>query len=143
MKLKLLKHKRKTDRQKTIKRLDNLFSEYIRRRAMKEAGGCERCGHPKSSWKELDCAHFHTRGKYTIRWHELNSAGLCGGCHMFIDSHAAEKIAFFKARMTEHEFQKLNITAEMTSKSSSIDYGLAEVYLRHLLLEVDLESPPW
>lgn len=133
----------KTERQKTIKRLKGLFSEYIRKRAMLEAGGCERCGKPKSSWKELDCAHFHSARKLTTKFHELNAAGLCGGCHMFIDSHPLEKIAFFKARMTEQEFQKLNITAEMTSKSSPIDYGLTEVYLRHLLQEVDLDSPPW
>lgn len=126
----------KTERQKTIKKLDNLFSEYTRKRAMK-TGGCERCGAPKGSWKELDCAHYHTRGKYTTRWHELNSAGLCGGCHMFIDSHAAEKIAFFKARMTEQEFEWLNIIAEMTSRRSPMDYGLIELYLRQKIQEVD------
>lgn len=106
-------------------------------------GGCERCGAPKTSWKELDCAHYHDKRGYSTRWHELNAAGICGGCHLYIDSHAEAKIAFFQARMTKHEFQKLSITAEMTSKKVANDYKLIELYLRSKLQEVDLDSPPW
>ena len=59
---------------------------------------------------------------------------------MFIDSHATEKIDFFKARMTEHEFEWLNIIAEMTSKRSPMDYGLIDLYLRQKIQEVDNEG---
>ena len=127
----------KTERQKTIKKLDNLFSEYIRKRAMEESGGCERCGTPKGSWKELQCAHFKSRRKFTTRWHELNAAGLCGGCHFFLDSNSAEEIAFYQDRMTEHEFEWLSIMAEMTSQRSPMDYGLIELYLRQRIRELE------
>jgi len=119
----------KTERQKTIKRLDRLFSELIRKRAMKLAKGCQRCGTFKRDWKELDCAHYHSRKKYSVRWHELNAVGLCGGCHFYLDSHPQGKIDFFK-RLLDGDFEKLNIEAEILTRNSANDYKLIEIYLK-------------
>ena len=114
------------------KKLDNLFSEYIRKRAMQRVDGCERCHASKMSYKDLQTAHFHSRKKLTTRWHELNSVGLCGGCHMYLDSHPQEKIDFFKELLGE-EYDKLYILANMTTKQSPIDYNLLEIYFKQLL----------
>lgn len=65
--------------------LEGWYIEYIRKRAMKRCFGCERCHRRKADYKELDCAHFHTRKKYATRWHEDNAVGLCSGCHFYID----------------------------------------------------------
>ena len=127
---------KKTDRQKQIKRLDTLFSEYIRKRAMKRVGGCERCLTPKKTYKELQTAHFHSRRKYTVRWDERNAVGLCGGCHMYLDSHIDAKQEFARKLLGE-EYEKLYILAEMTTKQSAIDYSLLEIYLKQLLEEVN------
>lgn len=125
----------KTERQKTIKRLDKLFSEYIRRRAIKLAGGCQRCVAHKGTWKELDCAHYHSRRKYSTRWHELNACGLCSGCHFYLDSHPQEKIDFFKG-LLDGDFPGLNILAEMVTQNSATDYKLIEIYLKEKLKEL-------
>ena len=134
--LKLKTRRKKTDRQKTKALLDELYREYIRRRAMKRAGGCERCHTPKLSYKDLQTAHFHTRGGHTTRWDIRNSVGLCGGCHMYIDSHEEEKIEFEKEILGEEEYERLFVLAHMTTKQSPIDYNLIEIVIRELLKEV-------
>lgn len=99
---------------------------------MKRAGGCERCGTPKRDYKELQTAHFHSRRKYTVRWDERNSVGLCGGCHLYLDSHIDAKKEFARQLLGDQEYEALYIRAEMTSRQSPIDYGLVEIYLRQL-----------
>lgn len=129
-----------SEQKRAKKRLDNLFSQYIRKRAMQRVGGCERCHTPKRSYKELDCAHFHSRRKYSTRWHELNAVGLCGGCHFYIDSHPQEKIEFFKELLGDGDFLRLNILAEMVTRNSATDYKLIEIYLRQMIKELDLHE---
>lgn len=124
---------RKTDRQKQEKRLDDLFSLFIRKRAMQRVGGCERCGMPKRSYKELDAAHFHSRKKHTTRWDERNSVGLCGGCHQYLDSHIDAKKEFARKLLGDEEYERLYVLAEITTKQSSVDYAMVELYLNQLI----------
>ena len=126
----------KTDRQRQEKRLDDLFSRYIRKRAMQRVGGCERCKTLKRSYKELQAAHFHSRRKHTTRWDIRNSVGLCGGCHQYIDSNKEAKIAFEIECLGEEEYERLYVLAEMTTKQSPVDCNLVELYLKQLLKEV-------
>lgn len=108
-----------------IDKLDVLFSKYIRMRAITRAGGCERCLSPRidivkdngdtySAWKQLQCAHFHGRSRKSVRWDEDNCAGLCFGCHQYLDSHAMEKVEWFKNYLGEEAFDLLN--ARLTGK---------------------------
>jgi len=131
----------KTERQKTEKKLDNLFSEYVRKRAMKLVGGCQRCGAAKGSYKELQAAHFHSRRKHTVRWDERNSVGLCGGCHLYLDSHLIEKGVFARKYLSDDEYERLFILAEMTTKQSPIDHTLLEIYFKQKIKELD--EVPW
>ena len=133
--IKLKTRRKKTDRQKMIDLLDDLYREYIRKRAMERVGGCERCREPKISYKDLDTAHFHSRNKLTVRWDPGNGAGLCGGCHRYIDSNKEAKIALEIQLLGEEEYERLYVLAEMTTKSSPIDYKLIELSLRELLKE--------
>ena len=79
--------------------LDVLFSKFIRMRAMSRVGGCERCLHTKVDYKQLQCSHFHGRGKKSVRWDEDNSVGLCGGCHMYLTAHPTEHVRWFEERL--------------------------------------------
>jgi len=124
---------RKTDRRRQEKRLDDLFSLIIRKRAMQRVGGCERCKAPRQSYKELQTAHFHSRRKHTTRWDIRNSVGLCGGCHQYLDSNKEAKIAFEIECLGEEEYERLYVLAEMTTKTSPVDYNLTELYLKELL----------
>lgn len=127
----------KTDRQKIEVLLDALYREYIRKRAMERVGGCERCLTPKVNYKDLQTAHLHSCRNHTTRWDVRNAVGLCGGCHLYLDSHIDAKKEFAVKCLGEEEYERLYVLAEMTTKQSPIDYKLVEIYLKQLLKELN------
>jgi len=128
--------RRKTDKQKQEALLDELYSEYIRRRAVKLAGGCQYCGRLVLSYKGLQACHIHSRSKHTVRWDIRNAFGGCGNCHLDLDSHIDAKAEFAKKLLGEEEYERLYVLANMTTKQSPVDLKLKEIELRELLKEV-------
>jgi hypothetical protein len=126
----------KTDRQKQEAKLDMMWSDYIRLRAMKTTGGCQRCLAPKESFLRLQAAHLFSRTDRTTKWDIRAGAGLCGGCHMWIDNHDEDKIAFAKQILGEEEYERLYVLSHMTTKQSPVDLTLKEIELKELLKEV-------
>ena len=58
---------------------DIAFSQCIRERS---DWTCERCGTKyQPGARGLECSHYHTRGKWGVRFHSLNAEALCTGCH--------------------------------------------------------------
>jgi 5-methylcytosine-specific restriction endonuclease McrA len=78
------------------KRADALFRKLIKDR---DRWTCQSCGRsfPVGS-DQLECAHFIPRGNRTVRWHLLNAAALCLGCHARLQ-HTPEEDAFFEKRL--------------------------------------------
>lgn len=72
-----------TDAQLT-KKLDKLFSLYIRQRDSDEDGygNCATCG-KNGHYKEMDCGHFIPRGYHSLRWDERNSVLQCAKCNRY------------------------------------------------------------
>lgn len=114
--------------------LDVLFSEYIRKRAMVRVHGCERCGHWKEDYKQLQCSHFHGRGKRSVRFDEDNAIGICGACHLYLTAHPLEHVGFFKALLGEDKFDMLN--ARMRIPAKSIDKSVLTLYYKSKLEEL-------
>lgn len=114
--------------------LDKLFSQYIRLRAMTRVDGCERCLTGKVNYKSLHCAHFDGRGHRSIRWDEDNAAGLCPGCHIYLDSHPLEKVEWFKKHLGEESFNLLQHRARMLDKP---DKKLFTVYYQNKIKELE------
>jgi len=70
-------------RSKIVKKLDNIFSIYIRKRyAIEDISECFTCG-KKDHWKSLQCGHFQSRRKYSTRWDKLNCQVQCAKCNIF------------------------------------------------------------
>ena len=66
-----------------VKKLDAIFSEYIRRRyARNEIATCVTCG-KKDHWKKLQAGHFMSRKHYSTRWDEDNVEVQCSACNVF------------------------------------------------------------
>jgi len=105
--------------------LDRLFSLYIRGRDKV----CQRCG-----GKVQHCAHFHGRARKSVRWDEDNACGLCFGCHQFLDSHALDKVEFFKARLGEDKYNMLN--SRMRNMYPKPDKNLLMLYYTEKMQEV-------
>lgn len=74
---------RKVSRKNLIKKLDNVFSLYIRRRhAKNDIAQCYTCG-KKDHYKKLQNGHFMSRKSYATRWDETNCQVQCVKCNMF------------------------------------------------------------
>lgn len=79
-----VKKPKKLSRSKLIKKLDTIFSQYIRVKDSnkKGIGTCVTCG-KKEHWKNLQAGHFMSRKHYSTRWDEDNVKIQCVSCNVF------------------------------------------------------------
>ena len=74
---------KKLTRSKLVKKLDTIFSIYIRRKnAINDIATCFTCG-KKDHWKKLQNGHFQSRKHYSTRFDEVNCQVQCAGCNVF------------------------------------------------------------
>ena len=101
---------KKASRKTIVKKLDAIFSIYIRRRyAKNDIAECVTCG-KQDHWKSLQAGHFMSRKHYATRWDEDNVAVQCMGCNVYrygeqykFSKHLGKKISdklLFKSRQT-------------------------------------------
>ena len=77
------KSKKKPSRSKLVKKLDAVFSQYIRLKDSADGyATCFTCG-KKDHWKKLQNGHFQSRKHYATRWDEQNCQVQCAGCNVF------------------------------------------------------------
>lgn len=66
-----------------VKKLDKVFSEYIRKRDTKNGyANCVSCG-KFTPYEQLDAGHFINRKWHSTRWNELNVHAQCRACNRF------------------------------------------------------------
>tara|TARA_R110000772_G_scaffold142333_1_gene252020 strand:+ start:319 stop:708 length:390 start_codon:yes stop_codon:yes gene_type:complete len=74
---------KKLTRSKLVKKLDTIFSQYIRQKnSIDEISTCFTCG-KQDHWKKLQNGHFQSRRHYATRWDEINCQVQCAGCNVF------------------------------------------------------------
>ena len=75
---------RKPKRKNLIKKLDAVFSKYIRLRDADQEGYCRcaTCGE-KTHWTKIQAGHFISRKHYATRWDERNVHAQCVACNVF------------------------------------------------------------
>jgi len=77
------KSKKKPSRSKLVKKLDAVFSQYIRlKNSVDGYATCFTCG-KKDHLKKLQNGHFQSRKHYATRWDEQNCQVQCAGCNVF------------------------------------------------------------
>jgi len=105
---------KKPSRKLLVKKLDSIFSEYIRRRyARNEIATCVTCG-KKDHWKKLQAGHFMSRKHYATRWDEDNVEVQCSACNVF---RYGEQYLFAKY-LGEEKADKLLVKSRETVKFS-------------------------
>lgn len=68
----------KVKRSTIVKKLDKVFSQYIRER---DKNRCFTCGKEKSPEDIMTCGHLFSRIAYSTRWDELNAHCQCWPCN--------------------------------------------------------------
>lgn len=78
--------RKKPTRSKLVKKLDILFSQFVRLSNADKNGYCTcvTCG-KKGHWKDgsMQAGHFMSRKHYNTRWDVRNVKPQCVGCNMF------------------------------------------------------------
>jgi hypothetical protein len=116
-----------------LDKLDVLFSQFIRMRAIQLVGGCERCLSPKKDYKQLQTSHFFGRSRRSVRWDEDNAIGTCGACHIYFGSHPLEHTEWFRNHLGEEKLDMLQ--GRMRQTHPKPDRSLIEIYLKQRLKE--------
>jgi len=75
---------KKPTRSKLVKKLDTVFSQYIRLSNADKSGYCicVTCD-KKFFWKEIQAGHFISRKHYSTRWDERNVKPQCVACNVY------------------------------------------------------------
>jgi len=110
--------------------LDVLFSQVVRARANYT---CEYCG---QSGKKMECSHFHSRRKRSVRYDLGNCACLCFSCHTYLGGNPYVHTEWFKKRLGSVKFEQLNIRAEMLVKATPQFKAEIKAYLQEQLAKM-------
>lgn len=122
------------------KKLDDMYSEIIRRRAIERKGGCECCGNQKydrtredgtifPAWMTLQCSHGIGRSNIKVRFDMSNGWGLCGGCHMKLEHNPILHDEFILRELGQEEYDLLKARASVKGRT---DLELIEIYLKEV-----------
>jgi len=98
------------------KRLDKVFSEYVRKKETKNGWGkCVSCGTPKS-YEQLDAGHFINRKWRATRWLEENVHIQCIACNRFGEGDAAGYALYMLGRYGQKKVEYLQALSRETAK---------------------------
>ena len=110
-----------------VKKLDKVFSEYIRRRNG-EMAMCVTCG-KIAHWKEMQAGHFMSRRHRATRWHEDNVQTQCVKCNMF---GQGEQFKFGKWLGDEKANELIQLSSQVVKLSDYEMQELIELYKEKL-----------
>ena len=119
---------KKVSRKNLVKRLDNIFSQYIRLRNANAQGisECYTCG-KQDHWKSLQAGHFMSRKHYATRWDEDNVEVQCMGCNVY---RYGEQYLFAK-HLGEDKADRLLIKSRQIQKFTDIELLELIEYYKH------------
>ena len=129
---------KKKSRKSIVKRLDTVFSLYIRLRyANNEMVECYTCGKISHFKKGMQCGHFQSRKSYATRWDLDNCKVQCYGCNVM---KYGEQYKF--GLKLDKEFgvgtaEKLLIKSKKIVKYSNDDLESLITYYNNLLNELN------
>lgn len=122
--------KRKT----LIKKLDKVFSLYIRNRDANKRGVCSCCTCKKKlPIKQIHCGHFMSRRHYSTRWDPENTAAQCAGCNTFNQGEQFKFALYLDNKYGDGKAEELLQKSRKTSKLSILDLQEKYDYFKNLL----------
>jgi len=112
------KNSKKPTRSKLVKKLDVVFSEYVRLSNSDDKGicTCVTCG-KKGYWKNdgIQAGHFMSRRHYSTRWDIRNVHPQCVGCNVFQWGQQYKYSVFLGKSLSEELFSKSQEIIKFTS----------------------------
>jgi 5-methylcytosine-specific restriction endonuclease McrA len=127
--------KSKSTRSKKITKLDNVFSEFIRKRDCAPYGRCISCG-KVITYDTADCGHYINRKHMATRYDENNCNAQCRSCNRFdegnLQGYRRGLINKYGEKITDNlEIKKHNI-----SKLSEAELDILIAYYKTKIKEL-------
>ncbi|NCU40899.1 recombinase [Candidatus Saccharibacteria bacterium] len=121
-------------RSQLVKKLDKVFSQYIRLSESDENGygNCITCG-TNLFWKQAQACHFYTRGRYPTRWDEDNVHYGCFRCNVLLKGNYINYTRYMLDSYSREFVDELEIKSQNGTKIPSselkekIEYYTEEV----------------
>lgn len=108
---------KKPTRSKLIKKLDVVFSQYIRLSNADNRGMCTCVTCNKQfHWKNIQAGHFMSRKHYSTRWNENNVKPQCVGCNMFKSGEQYKYSLFLGNKLSNDLYLKSKELVKFTSQ---------------------------
>ena len=125
---------RKKSRKNLVKRLDQVFSLYIRlREADNEMVKCFTCDKVSHYKKHMQCGHFQSRKKYSTRWDATNCQVQCYGCNVMQQGRQYQFGLNLDKKYGEGTAEKLLIKSHKTIKYTNEDLEELIIFYNNLL----------
>ena len=107
---------KKPTRSKLIKKLDVVFSKYIRLSNADKKGYCTcvTCG-KKFFWKEIQAGHFMSRKHYSTRWNEDNVKPQCVACNVYRAGEQYKYSLYLGNKLSEQLYMQSKEIRKFTS----------------------------
>jgi len=119
---------KKPTRSKLIKKLDVVFSQFVRLSNADNKGNCTcvTCG-KVGHWKTggIQAGHFMSRKHYSTRWDEDNVKPQCVGCNMFKAGEQYKYSLYLGNNLAE----ELHLKSQQITKFTSVE--LEEMILHY------------
>ena len=125
---------KKPSRKTLIKKLDKVFSEYIRKRDTDKNGYglCCTCA-KRLHYKDAHAGHFMSRRHYATRWDEENVALQCVSCNSFRSGEQYKFALFLNDKYKTEKATELLIKSRETVKYSLDELEDMIKYFKNLL----------
>ncbi len=106
---------RKPKRKNLIKKLDTVFSKYIRLRDADTEGycRCSTCGEVHH-WTKIQAGHFISRKHYATRWNEDNVHAQCVACNVFRYGEQYKFSLYLGDKLSKELLEKSRLIAKFT-----------------------------
>lgn len=115
--------KKTESRKYVVKRLDDIFSLFIRNRDDWTCIKCMKMHEPHS--KSMTCSHYFNRIKWATRWDEDNCDAACMPCHMYhLEKQKQGWYQAFKKEQLGIKYDVLEVKSNTTAK-----YSLADLWI--------------
>jgi 5-methylcytosine-specific restriction endonuclease McrA len=112
---------KKPSRKTIVKKLDSVFSQYIRRRfAINDIAECVTCG-TKSHYKKLQAGHFMSRKHYSTRWDVDNVQVQCYSCNVMRYGEQYKFGLYLEKTYQKGMAEKLQNKSRIITKFSDVD----------------------
>mgnify|MGYP003111506746 FL=1 len=107
---------KKLTRSKIVKKLDAVFSQYIRLSNADKNGYCTcvTCG-KKYFWKQIQAGHFMSRKHYSTRWLEDNVKPQCYGCNVMQQGQQYKFSKYLGNNLAEELYNKSKEVVKFTT----------------------------